>query len=244
MPNWVYGQYAIKGTKRNVLAFLNVGIKCSGFAPRKKCESAFEFLKANAKTKTSEFCYYGENKAGTSAEKPATIVYENKLTLDTFRPMPDTFRLYDTTNCAKDMPEIAKEQKQQYGCVGWYDWGLKYRGTKWNTELRDVELSVDDDTATLKFECNTAWCYPDEWLRWVRDMFHVSVLLCVNEESGAFDFYGELDGDENAMDCSGGPNKEDFEDEDDYWDAVYEHNEGCKESMCCAFADYVAGYMV
>jgi hypothetical protein len=243
MPNWVYGQYAIKGTKRNVLAFLNEGLGNSGLAPRRKCESAFKCLKENAKTKESRFAY-SEDGAGNKLTVPAAIVYEDRLTLDTFRPMPDTFKLYDTTNCAKDMPEIAKEQEQLYGCVGWYDWGIKYRGTKWNTGLNEAELFVDDKTATLKFECSTAWNYPDEWLRWVKNTFRVAVLLCVSEESGAFDFYGSLDEERIDMACSGGPKQEDFESEDDYWDALYDYTEECRNSMCSDFADYVAEYEV
>lgn len=246
MPNWVRGNYAIKGTKENVLKFLNEGLKNSGCELMTDCQQAFDCLKQNAKTKQSEFFYLDEKKrAGNTAGTPAEIVYVNKLTLDTFRPMPDTFRMYDTTNFADDMPEIAAEQKRLYGCVGWYDWGLMYRGTKWNTELNDFKLEIKSDIATVTFGCSTAWSYPDAWLHWVKDTFDVAVLLCVSEESNMFNFYGEIDEDESAFDIEekeGKPNEDDYEDEDDFWEALWMWQDECISNMFDEFSAYVENY--
>ena len=242
MPNWVYGHYAIKGPKKNVLAFLNEGVKNSGEKPKKSCKSAYEFLTAHAKTKESNVAGTGKQNGGNLTDV-AVINYVDKLSLDTFRPMPDTFKLYDTTNCAEKMPEIAKEQMNLYGCIGWYDWGLKYRGTKWNAVLEEVSFDENDDTATFKFDATTAWSYPEEWLRWVKSTFHVSVLLCVDEEGGAYCFYAELDGEKHDLEEKPGkPNEGDFENDDAYWDALYDWESECKDAMLGEFNDYVVNW--
>lgn len=243
MPNWVYGHYAIKGPKENVLAFLNEGIRNSGYEPMQDCRAAYGFLCENAKTKASDFGYVGHRRVGTQPGDPAAIVLKDGLTMCTFRPMPDTFLLYDTTNCAEQLPEVALEQKKLYGVVGWYDWGCKFLGTKWNAHLTDTSFSEDGDTVTLRFRLETAWSYPDAWLRWVKDTFHVGVLLYVDEESGAYCFYGEVDGDEQvSLDESGRPDLDDFEDEDAYWDAVSEWECEHKDTMLADFNYFVENW--
>ena len=246
MPNWVNGDYAIKGSKKNVLNFLNEGLKNSGCKPQRTCKKAFELLLTNAKSKTCDF-RYGENAKGTSADNPADIILENKLTLDTFHPMPDTFYMYDTTNREKDMPEIAAMQRREYGAVGWYDYGTHiHRGTKWNADLEGVELVTDKTTATFKFHCDTAWSDPDCWLRWVKETFKVNVFLCVHEESNAFNFYGEIDYTEedyeDFSEIEGRPQEDDFDDEDEYWDALSEWQSECIEEMSNKFQDFVSDY--
>ena len=247
MPNWVRGEYAIKGTKKNVLNFLNEGLMNSGCEPMKSCKKAFDCLKKNAKTKDSNFHYADNGRVGDKLTEPAIITFKDRLTFDTFRPMPDTFKLYDTTNCAENMPTVAKEQERLYGCVGWYDWGLKYRGTKWNEELDNFSMDIDGDVATITFECSTAWSYPYEWLQWVHDTFDVAVLLCVSEESNMFNFYGSIDDTEASFDMDdkeGCPNESDFENEDDYYDALNEWRDDCIQSMFDEFHDYVADYQI
>ena len=60
----------------------------------------------------------------------------------------------------------AKEQKETYGVVGWYDWGVEYRGTKWNADLHDwsVDKSANGEECIIYVCCETAWNMPTGWL--------------------------------------------------------------------------------
>ena len=245
MPNWVYGMYAVKGTKQNMLNFLNEGIKNSGYAPKDDCQEAYDFLIANAKRKTSDFHYTDKDDrgCGTEADNPAQVYYEDALSMTTFRTIPDTFRQYDTTNYEKQMPEIARKQLEDYGCIGWYDWGLKYLGVKWDTELKDTTLEIDGDTAIMRFEMQTAWSVPSEWLHWVKQTFDVSVLLYADEEGGAFCFYGEIDGEDHDIeDVEVRPNENDFKSDEDFWEALSEWEDRAKEQMRDDFYNFVENF--
>ena len=94
----------------------------------------------------------------------ANLVGRN-YTMDSFVPMPQTYRDVDTTNsweCTyRDMKtnadfltpeedellkekakrihaEASKYQMDTYGVVGWYNWGCLNWGTKWDTDLCSV----------------------------------------------------------------------------------------------------------
>lgn len=243
MPNWVFGSYAIKGKKENILNFLNEGLKNSDIEAKSTCSEAFGELVKNAKTKETK-----NDVLDFSPDKPKEICMMNNLTLDTFRPMPDTFLMWDTTNHEKELPEQSKEQLEKYGVVGWYDYGIYVlRGTKWNAELDGFSLNECDDVATIKFKCDTAWNLPELWLRWVKDTFKVNVLLCCCEESNSFNLFGEID---NLVDCSDTlsdgdcPKQEDYDNEDDYWDDLYDYEEAKKEELVLSFDDYVDKYEI
>ena len=241
MPNWVYGNYVIKGSKKNILNFLNEGLKNSKCKKQKTCREAFDMLVENAKTMEALCGVERYDEKGNPIK--GGIGYSHKLSLDTFLPIPKTFIEYDTTNYDKYFKNAAKYQKRRYGCIGWYDYGLMYRGTKWNAEIYGFDLFEDCETATIRFTTNTAWSYPHEWLESIKTMFDVDVLLYVREESGYFHFYGQLDveqydieGIENKEDE---PQKEDFENEDDFYeqhDLWYERQ--CEKMEEC-FEKYV-----
>ena len=243
MPNWVYGNYAIKGKKENILNFLNEGLKNSNEEPKSTCREAFDELVKNAKTRETKSDVFD-----FSPDKPKEICVINNLTLDTFRPMPDTFLMWDTTNHEKELQKQAKEQLKEYGVVGWYDYGIDVlRGTKWNAELNGFGLEEHDDVATIKFTCDTAWSVPELWIRWVKETFKVNVLLCCNEESDAFNLFGEID---NLIDyddyISDGdcPKQEDYDNEDDYWDALYDYQEDKKQNLICGFDNFVDDFEI
>ena len=68
-----------------------------------------------------------------------------------------------------------KEQRENYGVVGWYDWGIKYRGTKWNAYPKDWRVKeLEHDKIVVYGDCETAWSVPDEWVRILhgRDIEH------------------------------------------------------------------------
>lgn len=241
MPNWTYGSYAIKGKKENVLNFLNEGLKNSKLKPQSSCSMAVDVLLTNAKTKTY-------NVVSSSINNPRKVIYGNGLTLDTFRPMPDTFIMWDTTNYKKELKNIAKYQKRKYGVIGWYDYGIeKLRGVKWDTDLSNFRLSYEDDNiAVVEFDADTAWTYPFLWLEWVKNTFNVNVLLCVHEESNSFNFYGEIDecekdfGDFSPYKTK----KEDYDNEHDYYEALCEEEMEKVEEMNNEFEQFVENYQI
>lgn len=93
----------------------------------------------------------------------------HKFAEDYFSGVPDDIRklIEDTYNKYCDgYHEAAKYQKETYGVVGWYDWGLQYRGTKWNADLHDwqVDVSADGKECIIYVCCETAWSMPEGWL--------------------------------------------------------------------------------
>lgn len=50
---------------------------------------------------------------------------------------------------------------QKYGVTTWYDWCIKYWGTKWNASDSHVE-DIDDEKVMITFD--TAWSAPAGWL--------------------------------------------------------------------------------
>lgn len=106
-----------------------------------------------------------------------------KITLSTFiGGIPRTFKDFDTTNyTAKDLqanydkgdrtygfskkpltPEVIQafalaeqHQRETYGVVGWYDFGCKYLGTKWDTEITEYCAYIAEGESRFHFD--TAW---------------------------------------------------------------------------------------
>lgn len=101
---------------------------------------------------------------------------ERVFDFDKIVPIPETFKKYDTTNhdnarhmrvgepldwngpivteeMIEEYKQATKEQMEEYGVVGWYDWRCKYWGTKWNA----CDASATDDGI---FFFDTAWNAP------------------------------------------------------------------------------------
>lgn len=101
---------------------------------------------------------------------------ESVFDFDKIVPMPETFKKYDTTNhdnarqmrvgeplgwggpivteeMIEEYKQATKEQMEEYGVVGWYDWSCKYWGTKWNA----VSPELHDPNS---FTFDTAWSAP------------------------------------------------------------------------------------
>lgn len=53
--------------------------------------------------------------------------------------------------------EKDKERKKKYGAKDWYDWNVKYWGTKWNAS----EPCVYEDGNKLSYTFQTAWSPPE-----------------------------------------------------------------------------------
>ena len=269
MPNWSYNSVVLKGKKENILKFINEGLKNSQVSEETNIEEAFNTLLEEGKHKTVKYGF-GPERQGNNINNPASIELKKGVTMRTFRPYPDdSYLLYDTTNCADKMPEIAKEQFRKFGYVGWYDlnsgrhmhsgeddygkseangkepWEVGCLGTKWDAELNDLALSVGDDEAVITFDVDTAWSYPDYWLIWIKRTFCVNVYICAHEESNAYNFYQEIDHEDDGKDyddfieMEGCPDEDDYDDEDDYYEAWNEFESYAQEKMRSEFLDYV-----
>ena len=269
MPNWSYNSIALKGKKENILKFINEGLKNSKVSEKNDIEEAFDSLLEDGKHKVANYGF-GSKTMGHSVDNPAAIEMVKGVTMRTFRPYPDdSYLMYDTTNSAEKMPEIAKEQYRKFGYVGWYDlnsgrhmhsgeddygkseangkepWDVGCLGTKWDAELNDLALSVGDDEAVITFDVDTVWSYPDYWLIWIKRTFCVNVYICAHEESNAYNFYQEIDHEDDGKDyddfieMEGCPDEDDYDDEDDYYEAWSEFESYAQEKMRSEFLDYV-----
>ena len=71
------------------------------------------------------------------------------------------------------------------------------------------------------------------------------MFLCVREESGEFNFYCELDDEEErGFDFENAPNEEDFEDEEDFYDEMNDWMAMQIECMIDRFSDYVCDFEI
>lgn len=269
MPNWSYNSVVLKGKKENILKFINEGLKNSQVSEKNDIEEAFDSLLEDGKHKVANYGF-GSKTMGHSVDNPAAIEMVKGVTMRTFRPYPDdSYLMYDTTNSAEKMPEIAKEQFRKFGYVGWYDlnsgrhmhsgeddygkseangkepWEVGCLGTKWDAELNNLELGVGDDDAIIIFDVDTAWSYPDYWLIWIKRTFCVNVYICAHEESNAYNFYQEIDHEDDGKDyddfteMEGCPDEDDYDDEDGYYEAWSEFESYAQEKMRSEFLDYV-----
>lgn len=247
MPNWVHSNYAIKGKTEDVLAFINLGLRNSGAKEEKTIAKAIDSLLENGNNLVSG------HKLGDS-KTPADPVIDKGIRFSTFRPIPDTFLRYDTTNYPNEFPEAVKEQREKYGAVGWYDFNAyKWFGTKWSATLSDWNFTTNKGITTLFFNADTAWSIADLWLRWIKDTFPtLAVFHCSDEESGMFYCYGEIDDDAEA-DCTESieGRMQSFEDEydgdtdsDEYYYQRCEEEQQALQEMRDEFYSYVADYKI
>ena len=153
MPNWVYNNVVVNGTKEQILEMLNYGLKQDGKEPI------------------------------SSPDEVPNV----KLSMESYVPMPQTYKDYDTTNnmpkrdainwdtnlprfnsdeeyaqYVENYKKAQTEQLEKYGVVGWYDWRCKNLGCKWDAEFEigKFEKSAETDGWTISFDLDTAWAVP------------------------------------------------------------------------------------
>ena len=188
MPNWSYNTVVLQGKKEAVHKFIKIGLENSNLQSLNDIDKDWELLCKEGKTKVNAHDINGSN------GEVGTIEMETYLSARTFLPMPDTFLLYDTTNCPNAYPtEVVKEQKEKYGAIGWYDYNCLTLGTKWNFKLGENDeptcCPIDgyEDSYRIVFTCETAWSMPDQWLISINDLVpELFVGIMANEESGAY----------------------------------------------------------
>lgn len=159
----------------------------------------------------------------------------------------------------------AKEQKETYGVVGWYDWGVEYRGTKWNANLHDwsVEASEDGKECIIFVCCETAWSMPDGWLATMqKNNNDLTFFVRGDEEAQFFNGYAcarnlddWVENDTNlydqakddvtkAWEIEGRTEDSDDYDEDEFEQEVWEAQSDLSDQMTERFYEYVREYEV
>ena len=199
MPNWVNSCFSLQGSKDTIHDFIKLGLTNSNLETSNDIEKDFEKLLKEATTKT----VIGK---GTGKEVN-DLTDEIFLSMRTFRPSPDTFLKYDTTNYAEIFKEEADKQRAEYGVVGWYDYNIATLGTKWNAGLTECSLrAFDEDENYYRFDfcLETAWSFPFAWCKYIKEKFpDIVIKFSAIEESNCFHCFGfvEVEG-ENTYDIS------------------------------------------
>ena len=190
---------------------------------------------------------------------------DNKFLEAYYSGVPDDIRklIEDTYKKYCDgYNEAAKYQKETYGVVGWYDWGLQYRGTKWNADLHDWQfvLSPLGDECIIYVSCETAWAMPEAWLATMqKNNDDLTFFVRGDEEAQFFNGYAcarnldewvendttlyEKAKDEISKKWEDeGKNRED--DEDDFDNDVWSRQQELSNEITNRFYEYVLAYEV
>ena len=122
------------------------------------------------------------------------------LTLQKIRPMPK--ELEETTSpVPENQQDKSAELIEKYGSDNWYDWHVKYWGTKW-----DVEVNEDDSTdENIYYSFESAWGPSLEATKYLSTLFPDLTFTHKYYETGV-GFAGSLtikgeDYDEVVYDC-------------------------------------------
>lgn len=138
MPNWVYNNISVRGTKEDLLAF---HAKASKIAPSGFTESGeLEYKDDNAQAISFWNFIEPENKTAyfeaAHGEKPegyAEWSFEEKMTYDL-----------------------------AFKSDGWYDWNVRNWGTKWDACDANYDDNTEDENPNLYYAFNTAWSIPEQ----------------------------------------------------------------------------------
>jgi hypothetical protein len=142
MPNHCENQFTVRGSKNDVINFI---VSC-----------------VNPK--------HGEEPLSENQIKQAIIqgafnddskyVFENFCLFRKLKPMPEELR--DTTSPREKNEELIKK----YGSDNWYDWAIKYWGTKWGCYDVSFDPIYKTDSGEYEMQINysTAWSPGDDFL--------------------------------------------------------------------------------
>lgn len=163
----------------------------------------------------------------------------------------------DYEKYCREYDEAMTYQKKTYGVVGWYNWGIRYRGTKWNADLKDwsVVSDINGDELIVYADCETAWRYPSGWLETMQTRYNTLSFFCrADEESGIYNGFlsarnmnewieNDTDVWSNARDKVEAKYGADF-DEDEKYDEIEELVNERNEKINKAFFEFVSEYQI
>lgn len=90
---------------------------------------------------------------------------ESPVSFQQIRPMPAELEANPATGVSDDITEEeTRRRKLLYGASDWYDWHIKYWGTKW--DCYDVIKICENE-----FEFRTAWSTPEEIIKYLSKKF-------------------------------------------------------------------------
>lgn len=165
--------------------------------------------------------------------KEYTIEQEDEVAKKLFPQYVTDYEKY-----CKGYKSAKKFQEKTYEVVGWYAWGLKYRGTKWNS-LFDFNNCFDwkecNGILYIHLKCDTAWNLPDAWIvnqqrQWENN--GLNFFIRAKEEDCAYNGFGhandifEIDIYTREQAYNEIKESGQFDEEnDEFYDAVYERED-------------------
>lgn len=188
MPNWSYNIVAFKGTEEKMLNLLNDALKNSNESKVDNINDAFNKLRLTARHKVS---VYVESDDWQKRGVKTNVALKEGMSLRTFMPMPDTFLEYDTTNEPEKFPEVAAEQLEKYGAIGWYDYNYATLGTKWDSPINDFSMIENNGQYCIFLYCDTAWSMPFQFMENISEKYGIKSFICSHEESNLWCGYGD-----------------------------------------------------
>jgi len=138
VPNWVYNNISVSGTKEDLIAFRDkasklspTGITADGSLTYDDADkSVISFW--NFKEPTNKTAYF-EAAHGTK---------------------PEGYEAWDSD--AKMAYDLS------FKTDGWYDWNVREWGTKWDACDSNFDDNTEDDSPNLYYSFNTAWSIPEQ----------------------------------------------------------------------------------
>lgn len=199
MSNICNNSIWVRGSKQNIIAFVNKGLSALGVEPINSVEeivSAINKYPCDKRNPLWSRCNEStEHKSVKSA--PYKLGY---FSLECYVPMPDTYYKVDTTNrFCSDAPEGSEQynkelaiynkeiefQKENYGVVGWWNWRAQNFGDKWNCELYAEDCVENaDGSVTLTLYAESAWAPVFKWLEKCQDSNKLVRFQMLSEEYG------------------------------------------------------------
>lgn len=137
MPNWVWNNITVSGTKEDLLAFYAKASKLSPNGINEDGSLKYDDKDAQAISfwnfiePTNKTAYY-EAAHGTKPEGYEAWTIDEKMAYDL-----------------------------SFKTDGWYDWNVREWGTKWDACDANVDNNTDEKAPNLYYAFNTAWSIPE-----------------------------------------------------------------------------------
>ncbi len=109
---------------------------------------------------------------------------------------PATFSFHQTVPMPRCIlrGEMSFEEQRKSKGANWYDWSVRYWGTKWDA----AEPCVKRTRNSIRISFDTAWSPPAPWLESVSKFFPNLIFRLACSESGMA-FYGTLTAQEGSV---------------------------------------------
>lgn len=166
MANVVYNYISVKGSAKDILSLINLGLKNSGVDELSADNADLTALKSAVKTLCKKGTFrMGDGKPFEKGDVEQGIKVEKGVCFSTFLPIPDTFLKFDTTNHEDAFADEAAKQKKEYGVVGWYEYNCTFFGCKWDSVFDRILVNQpDDDNYVVEMSVETPWSPPVEFV--------------------------------------------------------------------------------